>query len=185
MQINIEDEVKGIQSENDKIREKHFDNLLLISENDPSRLYKFWDIWIKMLRKPEVSNKYYAIHLIANLLFVDKESKFEKIFKEFYKLIDHESPVVAPHIAAKSGKIINAKPNLSNKICKHLLNIDSTSKCKQLELQKAYVIDAFDLCYDNVKNKNEVITFIKDQLKSESPKTRKKAKEFLGKYKIT
>jgi hypothetical protein len=92
---------------------------------------------------------------------------------------------VAAHIAAKSGKIINAKPNLSDRIFKVLLNIDSTSKCKQLELQKAYVIDAFDLCYVNVKNKNEVIAFVKDQLKSESPKTRKRAKEFLGKYKIT
>ena len=182
MKNNIDDDIIGIQSDNNKIREKHFNNLLQISEKQPLKLYKYWDVFIEILQKSEVSNKYYAIHLIPNLISIDKQNKFEKIFDEFYVFINHESPVVACHVAEKSVKIINAKHKMANKICKILLNIDSTSKCKQLELQKAYVISTLDNCFELFNDKEKIIEFVKKQLNSNSPKTVKMAKEFLKKY---
>lgn len=89
--------------------------------------------------------------------------------------------MTAGHVAFTSGKIAKAKPNLQSKITDKLLNINTIYQGKQIELIKAYVIDAFDEYFDEAKNKKEIVEFVKKQLKSESPKTRKKAKEFLEK----
>ena len=180
---NISEAMNDLDSNQEKIRNKAFNILLPISEKNPEYLYSEWERIIKILRKNEVSNKYVAIHLIANLVKIDHENKFEKIFNEFYDLIRHESPVVSPHIAEKSGKIIQAKPHLQKNIIEILLATDKKSRCRHKELLKSYVISGFDACFSNIENKQEVLNFVERQIKSESPKTRKMAKDFLNKYK--
>ena len=69
--IDIENNIKGLQSNYDKTREKYFKIIYPLSDSNPELLYPYWDLFIEMLYKPEVSNKYYAIHLIANLIKVD------------------------------------------------------------------------------------------------------------------
>jgi hypothetical protein len=139
---------------------------------------------VSILWKEEVSNKYYAISLIANIIKIDKLNKFENIFDQFYRLLDHESPVAAHNIAGASGKIVKAKPHLEPKVTALLLNVDSTSKSRHPDLMKSYVIQAFDEYFNIINNKDEVIRFTEDQLNSSSPKTKKIAKEFLKKRKI-
>ena len=180
MNDKISDTIEGIQSENAKIREKYFNILLPISENKPELLYEYWDLFRSLLGKPEVSTKYYTIHLLANIIRVDNEDKFKDLFDEFYQLLNHESPVVSPHIAGKSGKIIIAKPRYEAKIVDLLLQIDKTSRCRHLELQKAYVIEAFSEAFEIISKKTEVINYVKSLLNSESPKTKKAAKIFLS-----
>lgn len=182
--MDLKESIEGLQSKNDKIRFKHFNILLPISEKNPELLYPFWDIFIAILKKDEVSNKYYAICLIANLVKVDKQNRFNKIFNLFYELLNHESPVVSPNIAGVSGKIVNAKPELESKITDKLLKVDLTSKTRYLDLMKSYVIQAFDEYFEIIKNKKRIIKFVKDQLNSTSPKTRKMAKDFLKKRNI-
>ena len=135
--VNIKESIQALQSDNDKIRFKHFNILLPISEKNPILLYPFWDVFVALLKKDEVSNKYYAICLIANVVKVDKQNKFEKIFTQFYKLLEHESPVVSPNVAGASGKIVNAKPHLESKITNKLLKVDSISKSRYLDLMKS------------------------------------------------
>lgn len=183
--IELKNHIEGLQSNNDKIREKHFKIIYPVSDSNPELLYSYWNVFIEMLHKPEVSNKYYAIHLIARIVKVDIDNRFSRIFNYWFNdLLNSESPVVSLHIAEKSGMIINAKPDLEIEIIARLLNIEETSKCRHIELQKAYVLSAFDICFENLSDKRKVIEFIKDQLKNPSPKTRKKAKELIEKYSI-
>ena len=98
--------------------------------------------------------------------------------------MNHESPVVSPNIAGVSGKIVNAKPELESKITNKLLKVDLTSKTRYLDLMKSYVIQAFDEYFEIIKNKKRIVKFVKDQLNSTSPKTRKMAKDFLKKRNI-
>lgn len=175
--------MNNLESNKEKLRNNAFNILLPISLNNPQELYPEWDRIVKILKKEEVSNKYVAIPLIANLVRVDKNNKFDKIFKYYFGLINHESPVVSPHIAGNSGKIINAKPYLQKKILDILMTTDEKSKCRHKELLKSYVIDALDECFPDLNNKNEVLNFVERQTKSDSPKTKKRAKEFLKKYK--
>ena len=182
--MDLKESIEGLQSKNDKIRFKHFNILLPVSEKNPELLYPFWDIFITLLRKEEVSNKYYAICLIANLVKVDEQNRFNKIFNLFYELLNHESPVVSPNIAGVSGKIVNAKPELESKITDKLLKVDLTSKTRYLDLMKSYIIQAFDEYFEIIKSKKRIVKFVKDQLNSTSPKTRKMAKDFLKKRNI-
>ena len=175
--------MNDLDSNKEKFRSKAFNTLLKISDANPLDLYSEWDRIIGILKKEEVSNKYVAIPLIANLVSVDKDKKFDRLFNEFYDFLNHESPVVSPHIAGKSGKIINAKPYLQKKILERLLTTDKKSKCRHKELLKAYVIDALDECFASVAEKEKDIKYVEKQTSSESPKTKKRALEFLKKYK--
>lgn len=179
----INEALKDLDSNTEKLRYNAFKILLPYSEVSPGKLYSAWDTLVKILNKDEVSNKYVAIPLIANLVSIDKENKFDQIFDIFYDLLNHESPVVSPHIAGQSGKIIKAKPYLQEKILEELFSTDEKSACRQKELLKSYVIDALDVCFDVIKDKEKALHFAENQIASESPKTKKRAKEFLKKYK--
>jgi len=91
--------------------------------------------------------------------------------------------MAAGHVVKCSSKIIKARPNFEEKITNMLLNIDEIHKGKQKELIKAYVIEVFFDYYDDIKNKEKIIDFVNNQLDSDSPKTRKMAKDFLRKIK--
>jgi hypothetical protein len=178
----INEALIDLDSNKEKLRYKAFNILLPLSEKSPEKLYPEWDILVSILNKEEVSNKYVAIPLIANLTSIDKDKKFERIFNDFYDLLNHESPVVSPHIAGQSGKIIKNKPHFQKDILERLLTTDEKSSCRHKELLKAYVINALDESFNIIKNKDEVIRFVEKQINSESPKTKKRAREFLKKY---
>ena len=86
------------------------------------------------------------------------------------------------YLLKNTGKIVNFKPNLEEKITNIFLNIDSIHPGKQIELIKSAVIESFSEFFNKSKNKEKIIDFVENQLNSKSPKTKKLAKEFLEKY---
>jgi len=126
--------------------------------------------------------KYATVYILANLTKVDKENKFEKLFDDYFGEIDTNRTVTAAQVAYNSGKIAKAKPELQDKIIKKIMDIEKTHKGKQKELIKGYAIDAFSEYYQDFRNKERIIKYVKDQLNSKSPSTQKRAKEFLKKW---
>ena len=184
--LSLEKEIEGIQSSDEKIRARSFSDLYPLSGSNPGFLYPYWDVFEDMLRSPEITSRYYAIHILSNLASADKGYKFRHIFNLwFYDLLNHESPVIAPHIAEKSGKIVKAIPALENKVTPLLLNASRTSACRHPELLKAYVLAAFETYFPLIPNKEEVIQYIKDQVTSTSPTTRNKAKDLIRKFNLS
>jgi len=173
---------EGILSKKDTIRYNSFKVLLLISEKHPEVLYPKWDFFADLIESDNTYRKFIAVRIIANLTRVDAKDKFNKIFDKYYSLFN-DSVIVAGHLAASSGKIAKAKPELQTKITNKLLNIDKTNQ-KHKDLVKASAIEAFDEYFEEAKNKKEILGFIKDQLNCKSPKTRKEAKKFLKKWGI-
>jgi hypothetical protein len=174
--------LEGILSDKDEVRYPSFKALLIISEENPEILYPKWDFFASLINSDNSYKKLITIRLIANLTKVDIENKFDKIFDQYYSILDEDKTMTAGHLASNSGKIAKAKPKLQSRITDRLLNIDSTHKGKQKELIKAYAIEAFDEYYKESLDKKKIIEFVKKQLKSKSPKTRKKAEEFLSKW---
>ena len=172
--------LEGILSKKDTIRYNSFKVLLLISEKHPEVLYPKWDFFVDMIDSDNAYWKLIAVRIIANLTKADTKNKFEKIFNKIYNLFN-DSVIVAGHLAANSGKIAQAKPKLQTKITNKLLNIDKTNQ-KHKDLVKAGAIEAFDEYFEEAKNKKKILEFVKEQLNCKSPKTRKKAKEFLKKW---
>jgi hypothetical protein len=166
-------------SKKDEIRFSSFNALLNISEEHPEVLYPKWDFLADLITSNNSYRKLIAIRLIANLTRIDTENKFEGIFDRYYSILNDKGTVTAGHLAGISGKIVKAKPKLETKITDKLLNIDKIRRGKQKELIKGYAIESLSKYFENAKDKNKIIKFVKDQLESESPKTRKKAKEFL------
>jgi len=169
--------LNGLHSKKDTLRFNCFKVLHCISEENPYVLYSKWDFFVSLLESDNSYQKLIVVRTLANLTHADKENKFEELFDQYYNLLN-DSVIVAGHLAACSGTIAKAKPELRSKITQRLLSIDKTTQ-KHKDLVKAYAIDAFNEYFREAENKSEILQFIREQLNSKSPKTRKKAKQFL------
>ena len=175
--------LKGILSKKDEIRSNSFKVLMQLSEEQPKVLYPKWDYLANLLDSDNHYQRYISINILANLAAVDTKNKFDKIFDKYFSNIDGDRTMVAGQAALNSGKIAKTKPNLQTKITNRLLNIEKTHKGKQIELIKAYTIEAFNEYFEESSDKNKILDFVKTQLESGSPKTKKVAKGFLKKWK--
>lgn len=169
----------GILLKKEKIRFNSYETLLYISENNPAMLYPKWDYLADLLTSDNHFHRYIAINLIAKLVMVDKENHFERDFNRYFNNIAGERTMVAGQAALNAGKIAKAKPNLRAQITEMLLKIDQIHQGKQTELMKAGAITAFNDYFDEAADKERIIEFVKKSLESDSPKTRKVAKDFL------
>jgi hypothetical protein len=177
----LQEAFDGVLSKNDLVRQNSFQTLNFLSENHPDSVYGKWDFFANLIRKGNSFHKYMAIWIIANLTKADPENKFEKLFDDYYGLLSDKSVIPAGHVAAKSGIIALAKPELQAEITNRLLDIDSTVQ-RHKDLVKAGAIESFDAYFEESTNQERIIEFVKAQLDCESPKTRKIAKEFLEKW---
>ena len=175
--------LEDIRSKKDEIRSNSFKILTKISEEQPEVLYKKWDYLADLLDSDNHYHRYISINILANLAIVDIQNKFEKIFDKYFSNIDGHKTMVAGQTALNSGKIVKAKPKLQTKITNRLLNIEKTHQGKQIDLIKAYVIEAFNEYFAESSDKKTIINFVEAQLESKSPKTKKVAKDFLKKWK--
>ena len=174
---------QGPLSKNDETRYTSFKALMFMCEEHPELLYPEWDRFVQLLYSDNAYQRYIAVYLIASLTTVDTDNRFEKLFDKYYSLLDDKSVIPAAHLAGSSGKIAKAKPKLQSKITDKLLSIDETHhNPSRRELIKSYIIEAFGDYFDEAEDKKRILEFVKRQLKSESPKTRKKAKEFLARW---
>jgi hypothetical protein len=177
----LQEAFDGVLSKNDVVRQNSFQTLNFLSEKYPDSVYGKWDFFANLIRKGNSFHKYMAIWIIANLTKADPENKFEKLFDDYYGLLSDKSVIPAGHVAAKSGIIALAKPELQAEITNRLLDIDSTVQ-RHKDLVKAGAIESFDAYFEESTNQERIIEFVKAQLDCESPKTRKIAKEFLEKW---
>lgn len=175
--------LQRILSKHDRTRYTSFKALMFISVERPELLYPHWNYFADMLDREKTHSKYIAIYLIASLTRVDTESKFEKIFDRYYDLLNDKSIIPSAHVARNSGKIVKAKPELEAKITGKLLSIDGTHhKLSHKELIKSEAIEAFNEYFGEARDKKKIMEFVKGQLESKSPKTRKNASEFLKRW---
>jgi hypothetical protein len=172
----------GILAKKDFIRFNSFKVLLFISEKHPEILYPKWDFFADLLDSDNSYQQYIAIYLIANLARADASDRLEGLFERLYGILGGEGTITAAHLARNSGKIAQAKPKLRARITEKLLNIDRTHRGKQKELIKGHAIEALGEYFKEAENQPEILAFVRQQLQSQSPKTKKLAREFLKKW---
>jgi hypothetical protein len=168
--------MQNLLSKKDTIRFNSFEAIKHIAETNPDSLYPHWDFFVELLGDENNYRKFIAVHILARLVKADHEGRFEKILDQYYDLLG-ASVIVAGHITELSAKIVKAKPKLEPRITARLLDIDSTTQ-KHKDLIKAGAIDSFMEYYETAEDKEGIIEFVKGQLQSTSPKTKKKAKQF-------
>ena len=157
----IPEYLEGLSSKNDTYHHNCFNVLNAVSEKKPELLYPHWDFFVNHMRSNNDFHKTAAILLIANLTSADKQNKFEDIFDEFYDNLKSEKTVVPIYLMKSSGKIVDFKPNLEDRITNILLNVESIHPGKHIELVKSAVIESFSEFFSKSKNKDKIINFVK------------------------
>jgi len=178
--------MKGISSSNARIKFGCAKVLNKLSEDHPEKLYSEMDFFINLLESDNNIIKWNAMDVLANLARVDKERKFDEIFNQYYSLLSDKGMVTVGHVIDNSGKIALSKPYLIDKITNELLKIEKipvkprlTQECKNILIGKAIL--AFDKYYNQLKNKDKVVSFVQKQLNNPRKSTKIKAKKFLEK----
>lgn len=156
------------------------------SESEPQLFYNYWDDFVLLLDHHNSYHRDFGLVLLANLTCVDTENRFSLIFEKYFAHINDEKFMTAHCCIQNCAKILANKCELKEDIFHILLETDL--RCdfpeKQKELLKSFVIEVFDKLYTKIDNKKEINNFVRAQLDSISPKTKKKAKEFVVKYDI-
>jgi hypothetical protein len=119
--------------------------------------------------------------LISNLTEVDRENRFFNIFDDYFKHLNDVKFMTAVHCVENTAKIIKNKDPLKEDIINILLDIDNQCDFppKLKALLKSEIIEIFDEFYEELGNKELINKFVKRELDSISPKTKKTAKKFV------
>jgi DNA-binding protein YbaB len=175
--------LETLKSREDTVRFNSFQSVLYLSEKYPEKIYPYWDFFANLLTSRNTYHKYIGIYLIAALTQHEKGQKFESLFDTYFGLLDDKSVIPPSHIAKNVGKIVRVHPHLEEEITHRLLSIDETHHDPERKaLIKGYIIEAFNDYFEISKDKQKIMEFVREQIESESPKTRKIAKEFLRRW---
>ena len=178
----LDDLLALIHEKKEKIRFNSYETLRVISETNPEKLYPKWHELEDLLVNQNNYLKFIGINLLGNLVAVDTEGLFENCFEKYFGILKENVTIAPAYVVRNSRKIVKAKPQLEPRITAILLRLDEIHPGKQIAMIKAEAIETFDHYFDLSSNKEGIMKFINDQLESPSPKARKLAKGFLGKW---
>ncbi|MEL7670243.1 hypothetical protein [Methanobacterium sp.] len=156
------------------------------TELKPELFYRYWDDFTSLLNHKNSYHRDFGLTLIANLTKVDNEGKFSYVFDDYFKHINDTKFMTARHCIQNTAKILANKRGITEDILNILLNIEELCNFseKQKALLKSDVIAVFDKFYEQIDRKEKINKFVKAELGSISPKTKKRAREFISKYEI-
>ena len=183
--------VEGLKASKGTIRYAYDKVLRLVSEQRPELIYPHFDAFVDFLDSDNSFLKWGAILTLANLVAVDEDGRFEKIFSRYYAPISGPAMVTAANIIGGSVKIAKARPELTERITREILKVEKahyerhgspSPECRNVAIGQA--IDSFDQFFDQIEDKVAVVRFVKRQLKNTRKPVVKGAEKFLKKHKL-
>ena len=179
----LREAVSGLTSKNEDQRYNSFRVLLRIAEERPEVLYPFWDRLAELLPSSNAYHRSAAVQLLAPLVRAGTENRFDRLADSFFGLLHDESIITARYVARVAGAIGTARPSQRATIVEKLLQVDQ-SLHKQKELLKADVIASLGQLFAEHEDKARLVSFVRQQLNSPSPKTREAARAFLEQHRV-
>ena len=181
---NIEECIGGLNSKKASVRYGCGKVLRIISEKHPEALYPHIDTFIKLLDSENNIMKWEGIHVIGNLARVDKGKKIDAILTRYLKPIKGPVMITAANVIGGAARIAAAKPYLAERIATAILKVEhaeyATAECRNVAL--GHAMDAFELFFDQIKNKQQVIDLVTKQLDNSRNSVRKRAEKLLKKW---
>ena len=158
-----------------------------LSEEGPEKLYPYIASFIDLLDSKYRILTWNALAIIANLTKVDIDKKFDAVFAKYYNFMNDEYMVTVANVVGNSSKIALAKPYLVPKITEELLKVEDisltphlTEECKRVIAQQA--IKSIDSFFEEVEDKERVVSFVKRHRNSSRETLRTAAEVFLKKW---
>jgi hypothetical protein len=178
----LDELIDNLKEKNETIRYNSVRILTRIAEEEPGKIYPYWNILKEQLYSKNILPLLTGIILISRIIIVDKHNYFKSIEDDFFNLINHKNVIPVRYILLDIWRIGKARPEYVPRIKDILFSIDGLDQ-EHKGLLKGDALLAFIELWDllNTATKKKVVDFAKDLLSSDSPKTRKEAKKFLEK----
>lgn len=161
--------------------------LRIISDLEPRLLYPFHDVFVENLDHKNKILRWGASKILANLTPVDDDQLFETIVSQYFSVIPGPDLISATNTIANAVTISKAKPHLIDSITQEILKVKEasykTEECKNIALGQS--IETLSSFFEEISDKDPVVSLVRDQLNNTRPATAKKAEEFLSKHSIT
>ena len=179
----LDELIDNLKEKNETIRYNSVRILTRIAEEQPEKIYPYWNTIKEQLYSKNIIPVLSGIILISRLIKVDKNNYFRSIENNFFNLIEHKNVIPVRYLLLDIWRIGKARPQYIPRIEEILFSIDGLNQ-EHKGLLKGDALLAFaelwDLLDQNTKAK--VIEFAKGLHNSESPKTIKEAKKFLRSF---
>jgi len=170
------------QSRNSKRRYNSFKVLKRLGETAPARLYPRWNYLEALLRSSNEPSRYIAVSLLPLLAGIDRENRWAGILKDYLALTRAPNLPLAGHAVIGCGILAKMKPEYQGEITACLLSLGNARvPVERRALLKAYAVESLGTYFSEAREKKIIISFVRSQLKSKSPKGRKAAELFLKK----
>ncbi|PAB60342.1 hypothetical protein [Anaeromicrobium sediminis] len=154
------------------------------SEEKPELFYEYWNDFVYLLDHKNSYHRDIGLTIIGNLTKIDENNLFSSIFPKYIEHFNDDKFMTAQCFVKNLKNVVRYKNEYIEQIIKLLVDVEKICiyPKKQKELLKSDIIEVLDAVYENTTNKDVIVDFIRSQSTSESPKTKKKVKQFLKKH---
>jgi hypothetical protein len=181
----LPDILTGLGAEKAHIKFGWLRVLRLLSEEHPELLYPHFDFFVRLLDHQNKIFQWNATLVLAELVRVDSENKFERIFDRYFASVCGPVMITAANIIRGAARIAATKPPLAPAIASKILQVENASyqtpECRNVAIGHAIVAlrEIVPLLHDQ----KSAIEFVERQRQNPRDSTRKKAESFLRQLK--
>lgn len=161
----------------------------LVSEKNPGIVYPYFGEVADLIHNENSFIKWDAITILSNLVLIDKDSRFDSVYDDYFDLINDPQMITAGNLIGNAWKIILANPNYEEDVTKRLLMVSGITYLNEGEPSPecnniicGHTIDCFDRYFDVSKYKEDITEFVKSQLNNPRKSVSMKAEKFLKKH---
>jgi hypothetical protein len=185
----ISDLVEGLEAQKPNVKYGCEKVLRRVSERRPDLVMPYFDAFVKLLRSDNSFLKWGAIITLANLAPADRDGRLEQIFARYFAPVTGPGLVTAANTIASAPRIARARPELTQRIVRQILKVETASfvhqgapspECRNVAC--GHAIAAFAAMFDQINRPKPVLEFVKRQLESTRPAVRKSAEKFLRRH---
>jgi hypothetical protein len=174
----------GLRVDQARIRYGCLKLLRLLSETRPAALYPEFDQFVGLLESEKIILKWGAIIIVGNLAAVDSDNKMEALLDRYLQPISGPVLITAANTIGGAAKVALAKPHLRDKVVQALLQVETAKyqspECRNVAL--GHVLKSLDLVFGDVGDQQQVINFVKRQLRNRRNAVKLAARRFLKKH---
>jgi hypothetical protein len=154
------------------------------SREHPELFSKYWQDIVPLLNHENSYHRDFALSILANLTAADEGHLFLGLYRDYFAHIHDRKFMTARCCIQNAAKVIENVPELREEITALLTELDSRCRypAKQQALLKYDALVVLEGVFNELSQKERVISFIATEVKSISPKTRNKARELARKY---
>ncbi|HUX12407.1 MAG TPA: hypothetical protein VMW87_05225, partial [Spirochaetia bacterium] len=154
----------------------------LIAEQDAACVDRYWEQLSSLLASPYSYQRACAVNVLVPIACRRKSGdETAELVRALESTFPSESTVNARYILHGLGRIAVSVHEFRGSITEFLLRA-VTADSPNSALLRSDVIDAFSDYAQLLPDRERVIAYVRQQLHSSSPRTRKSAREFLKKF---